>query len=187
MCRLHRLHVHEGPRSVNPLALGHMMLVCRGYRHPMLIRWSHAVHSRVMLLGRRGIIGTLDMLGMSSWSHRLFMVLGDSQVLPNPFHELLVAPLVLAPLGVLVAVSRQTVHGRVLGYCAMGKGTMNSIIFGSGGQAACGLVRALFGGGGVTDRDRDGDDVPASEACWPPDTDSPSLLNREDSVSERGD
>ena len=115
MCRLHRLHVHEGPGSVNPLAFGHMMLLCTGYCHKMLIRWSHAVHSRVMLLGRRGIIGSSDMLGMWSWSHRLFMVLGDSQVLPNPFDELLVAPLVPTPLGVLVAVSRQTLHGRVLG------------------------------------------------------------------------
>ena len=37
-------------------------------------------------------------------------------------------------------------------------------------------MRALSGGGGVTDRDRDVDDVLASEACWPPDLDSPSLL-----------
>ena len=74
---------------------------------------SHA--DPVMLLGRRGVIGSSDMLGMSSRSHRFFMVLGESHVLPNPFDELLVAPLVLAPLGVLVAVSRQTLHGRVLG------------------------------------------------------------------------
>ena len=49
-----------------------------------------------------------------------------------------------------------------LGNCAMGKETMNGIIcgavaVGSGGRPACGLVRALFGGGGVTDRDRDVD------------------------------
>ena len=48
MHRLHWLHVHEGPGSVNPLALGHMMLACRGYCHPMLIWWAHAVHYTVI-------------------------------------------------------------------------------------------------------------------------------------------
>ena len=46
------------------------------------------------------------------------------------------------------------------------------------GEPRVGWCGALFGGGGVTDRDQDVDDVPASEACWPPDPDSPSLLNR---------